>query len=311
MSFSHLTPSSRRRAGVLLLVLTLLPLAVGCASSGAGSRGTFGRGLPAVAATPEVRRQEQAMYRRLNGDRAKRGLPPLAYDERLADVGRYHSADMRDKRFFAHDSPTSGSLDDRLIAAGYVFVTARENLSEAPDVQSSQDSLLASPGHFANIMASDITHVGVGIVRGGVEDPTNLMVTQVFARPGRVETPEAAHDAILASIQQARAGRGLKSAKLHGELDALAEEYIVELAPETTPSDLQQVGKRVSKEVSARGNLGLRGVLVVGQLLPDSDSLQLPQELLESSTAVLGLAVRQVSHASGRPMLQMLLLLGL
>ena len=251
------------------------------------------------------------MHQRLNRDRAARGLPPLAYDERLAGIGRYHSADMRDKRFFAHESPTSGSLDDRLNAAGYLFVSARENLSEAPDVQSSQDSLLASPGHFANIMADDITHVGVGIVRGGVEDPTNLMVTQVFARPGRVETPQAAQEAILTSIQQARAGRGLKAAKLHAELEALAEQYIVELAPETTPSDLQQVGKRVSKEVGARGNLGFRGVLVVGQLLPDSDSLQLPQELLNSSSSALGLAVRQVSHASGRPMLQVLLLLGL
>src|SRR5690606_3600973 len=120
--------------------------------------------------------------------------------------------DMRDHQFFEHESPNSGSLDDRLNASGYLFLNARENLSEAPDVERSQAGLMLSPPHHENIMAADVTHVGIGIVPGGVVDPRNLTVTQVFAKPGRQESVEEARTSILRSIQSARAKRGLPAA---------------------------------------------------------------------------------------------------
>src|SRR5262245_15608031 len=80
---------------------------------------SFGTGLPKVAVSSQVQQMEHAMFQRLNRDRAAHGLHALKYDERLADIGRYHSQDMRDHKFFDHDSPTTGALDNRLNRAGY------------------------------------------------------------------------------------------------------------------------------------------------------------------------------------------------
>jgi uncharacterized protein YkwD len=162
------------------------------------------------------------MFLRLNRDRKDRGLPALRYDPRLAEVARFHSADMRDHHFFEHDSPTSGSLEDRLNSAGYLFLTARENLSEAPDVHTGQDSLLKSPGHYANIVATDITHIGIGIVPGGVQARENLTITQVFSQPGRAESGAAAADAVVRRIQTERSSHGMGAAQRHPFLDELA-----------------------------------------------------------------------------------------
>jgi uncharacterized protein YkwD len=46
-----------------------------------------------------------------------------------------------------------------------LVATGRENLAAASSVDTAEDGLLKSPGHFANLMATDITHIG--IVRAG------------------------------------------------------------------------------------------------------------------------------------------------
>jgi uncharacterized protein YkwD len=288
------------------LGLLMFAAALGCTPRPAPA--AFGSGLGRVAAKPGVEKQEREMFLRLNRDRKERGLSPLSYDARLAEVGRFHSADMQRHGFFEHDSPTSGSLEDRLNAAGYLFLAARENLSIAPDVQTSQDGLLKSPGHFANIVATDITHVGIGIVAGASPAGESLTITQVFSHPSRAESPAAARKAFMQKIQAGRASRGLKKAELHPLLDRLAARHIEELDAETSPSSLRAVGEQVSAEISE--DAGLSGVSVGGQLLPDSQGIQLPEPLLESAKARFGLAVRTVPNASGRPMLQVLLLVG-
>jgi len=285
----------------------MLFLALGCAARSGKAVG-FGSGLPRVEASPAIAKQEREMFLRLNRDREQRGLPALRYDSALADVARFHSADMREHKFFAHESPTSGTLDDRLNAAGYLFLTARENLSEAPDVQSGQDALLRSPGHLANIVATDITHIGIGIVAGGVAAPENLTMTQVFSRPGRAESPAAARDALIRRIQDERASRGLPAAKQHPLLEELAELHISDLDAETSPGSLQEVGKRVAKALSEQKDSGIGGVSAGAQLVPDSSGAEVPGSLLAATSARFGLAVRTVPNAAGRPMLQLLLL---
>lgn len=288
----------------LLLSTTLL------ACSGRPAREvTFGSGLSTVAAPPEIAEQEKAMFQRLNRDRAAQGLPPLAYDERLADIARYHSADMRDHSFFAHESPTSGSLADRLTAAGYLALAARENLSEAPDVEVGQDGLLRSPGHHANIMATDITHVGIGIVRGGVHDPRNLTITQVFARPGQAESADEARQSIAVTLRQVRTERGLPPAPDSDLLRELAQRYVDSLARGEV--NLDQVADRVTQEVSQHRSPKLRGVLVSAQRITQASEFQPPGELLSERNVSLGLAVAKAQEPNGRPVFQVLLLMGL
>jgi uncharacterized protein YkwD len=266
--------------------------------------------LPHVAATPETKRLEHAMHQRLNRDRARQGLPALAYDERLADVARYHSADMRDNGYFAHESKTSGTLEDRLNRAGYLFQTARENLSIAPDVERSQDGLLKSPPHYANIMSPDVTHVGIGIVKGSTGYPENLTVTQVFARPGRVESAQSAEHAMIQEIQAQRQRRGLPRAARHPLLSELAERHVDDLGGEANARRLEQVGSSVTAEVQKRRDHGLGAVVVGAQLISESSTFSVPDRLLQPKSTGFGLAVRQVPGRGGRPMLLVLILVG-
>ncbi len=248
------------------------------------------------------------MFQRLNRDRGAQGLPPLSYDSRLADVARYHSADMRDNGFFEHDSPNSGSLEDRLDAAGYAFLAARENLSEAPDVEIGQDGLLRSPPHHANIMAADVTHVGIGIVPGGVHTAENLTITQVFAQPSKTESPAEAHAGMLKLIQATRRAAGLPPAQTSPLLEELAREHVAALARD--PGALAAVADRVTEAVSQRREQDLAGVAVGAQRLADSSALQVPRSLLQDPQSIFGLAVEATQDERGRPRLQALLLVG-
>src|SRR5512141_2928653 len=138
-----------RRCLILALSGGLL-MCSGCAAQGAaGTRasGSFGMGLREVPASPRVRELKRQMAERLNADRKAQGKPALRYDERLAGVARSHSADMRDHGFLDHVSPTTGTPENRLDAAGYLFLVARENLAQADSVDNAQAGLMKSPRH--------------------------------------------------------------------------------------------------------------------------------------------------------------------
>ncbi|HTM47010.1 MAG TPA: CAP domain-containing protein [Polyangiaceae bacterium] len=293
----------RRRSKTLIACAWL---AISCARPPAAQ---FGTGLPRVTANAEVHSLERAMFERLNRDRKAHGLYPLEYDERLAEIARYHSTDMRDHHFFDHHSKISGGPEDRLNRASYLFLTARENLSEAPDVQSSEDGLLNSPHHFANIMSQDITHVGVGIVHGAVISKDNLLVTQLFARPSKSEDLSVALSTIVRTINEQRRTAHLGAISRSSFLDDLAHRHIAEVNPLDSGGSLQRVAKAISEEVSAARNSGFASVGLSTQLLADSSGFSVPPALTEQSVH-LGIAVRNAPNEAGRPMLHVLLLAG-
>jgi uncharacterized protein YkwD len=265
----------------------------------------FGSGLERVPASGGVQRLERTMFERLNRDRKARGLPPLRFDERLSEIARHHSADMRDHHFFEHESPRTGSVDNRLDAAGYAFLTARENLSEAPDVERSQDGLLDSPPHYANIMSNDVTHVGIGIVEGGVVDATNLTVTQVFARPAEHEMPEHAARRALDRLDRERTARQRSPAKRSRQLMQLAEKHLEDLDERASPESVERAGQGVVKALEGKE---AGSVMISAQVVPSSDQVGFPDALLEASKCDVGLAVRRAKGEHGRPALQVLLL---
>jgi hypothetical protein len=291
-------------------------LAGGCGGGAAGGGGASGSGvygesrLPKVEATPDILELERTMFERLNADRGKSGLPPLAYDEALADIARFHAKDMSDHKFFAHDSPTSGSLEDRLDKAGYLALTARENLGEGPDVGRTQDSLLASPGHHANIMADDITRIGIGIVRGGVADPTNLIATQVFATPATVAEPGSSRELVLERIQAARKERGLPPAKEHPLLMELAEANVDSIPDDLSGSDAARIGQEVAKRLANEKGHGLKGVSVGTVLFIAVELFEPGAAVLAPGVKALGIATAAAKDERGRPAVKVLLLVG-
>ena len=247
------------------------------------------------------------MFERLNRDRKTQGLPPLRFDERLSDVARHHSADMRDHRFFEHESPRTGGVDNRLDAAGYLFQTARENLSEAPDVERSQDGLLNSPPHYENIMSEDVTHVGIGIVEGGVVDPRNLTVTQVFARPAENEAPATAQSRTLARLDRQRAARKRQPVQRDARLMQLATQHLQDLDERASPATVERAGQGVVKALEMHHDGG--SLAISAQVVASSEQVAFPDAVLEETKCAVGIAMRRVHADHGRPALQVLLLM--
>ncbi|WP_231133389.1 CAP domain-containing protein [Capillibacterium thermochitinicola] len=120
---------------------------------------------------------EQKMVSLVNQERIKAGLQELKVDNTLVQLARMKSQDMIDKNYFGHTSPTYGSPFDMMKNAGVKYYTAGENLAGAGSVESAHASLMASPGHRANILNSRFNHFGVGIAVGG---PYGNMFTQLF-----------------------------------------------------------------------------------------------------------------------------------
>jgi uncharacterized protein YkwD len=295
----------RRKWSSVVLVLSLVSPAVLSPACKPAKAPTFNSGLARVPASRGIQRGERQMFERLNRDRAARGLPPLRFDERLSEVARHHSADMRDHHFFEHESPRTGGVDNRLDAAGYAFITARENLAEAADVERSQNGLLESPPHYENIMSTDVTHVGIGIVQGGVVDPSNLTVTQVFARPSENEAPEQATQRALDRLDRARQERRHKPARRASALQKVARDHLLDLDEQASSGSVERASQGV---VAALSGPKAGRIMISVQRVPGSEQVAFPEALLDAPTCSVGLAMRRAPGENGRPALQLLLL---
>lgn len=103
-----------------------------------------------------------------NTERGAHGLPPLSPDTPLTAAAQGHSADMVARDFYAHTSPEGRQPWDRAAAAGSHRRTIGENI--ACGQRSPAEVVLGwmnSPGHRANILKRDFTHIGVGLAGGG------------------------------------------------------------------------------------------------------------------------------------------------
>jgi uncharacterized protein YkwD len=87
---------------------------------------------------------------------------------------------MASSDYFAHVSPSTGSIVDRLFAHGYLASFAAENIAIGSKITEAQESLMKSPGHRASILRSDATHFGVGVAFRREEFGTVHLLTQIF-----------------------------------------------------------------------------------------------------------------------------------
>ncbi|MCM3739504.1 CAP domain-containing protein [Oceanobacillus luteolus] len=103
-----------------------------------------------------------------NQERAKQGLAPLQIDENLSKVAREKSRDMATTGYFDHNSPQYGSPFDMMKSFGIDYRTAGENIAKGQRTpEEVVNAWMNSPGHRANIMNGEFTHIGVGFVENG------------------------------------------------------------------------------------------------------------------------------------------------
>lgn len=138
----------------------------------------------------------------LNGARAKAGLPPLAWDARLATAAQRHTQAMADRQRLAHQLPGEPELERRLAAVP--LDSSGENVASGPDIPSIHNGFMHSPPHRANILNPSFDAVGIGIARRGAD----LWATQDFAQRMPEISRQTAADQVARAFNEARAQAG-------------------------------------------------------------------------------------------------------
>ena len=116
---------------------------------------------------------EAAIFYETNRQRALYGLPFLTYDYNLCVSAHNHSVDMVNSNFFSHESVVKGkrTMRDRLQQVGYANCACAENIAYCAIRESYaatarylvEEMWMNSPGHRANILNRDYTHLGCGV----------------------------------------------------------------------------------------------------------------------------------------------------
>ena len=112
----------------------------------------------------EVEPAEAEAIRDLNEWRMLVGLGPCLIDPKLCAASRGHSKDMKEKGFFAHDSPISGKEDPWKRAKLEGTSANSENIFVGN--KNGADANRAwwhSPGHHKNMLAPGMRRVGMGL----------------------------------------------------------------------------------------------------------------------------------------------------
>ncbi len=125
----------------------------------------------------------------LNRAREAHGLRPLAWSPEAAAVATAHSVDMEAQGRIAHRIH-GRDVGVRLRARRIDHHLARENVALGYGPLTIHQALMDSAGHRANMLAEDVTHVGIGVAYGPPEGQgwRPVYLTQVMYRPGKTGT---------------------------------------------------------------------------------------------------------------------------
>lgn len=248
-------------------------------------------GAPPVAEPLSgILKLEKEMWALVNKDRAENGLKPLGLDADLSAVARSHSRDMAKNRFFGHQSPTTGAIEDRYFRAGIAAARMSENVAMHGTIEGAQKGLMNSPGHRKNLLDPDVTLVGIGVFR----DPDGqLYITQNFLRPLPEIDLEQAPEAFLAALNEKRKALDLPEVALDPDLQALCQ---------ANAQEMDKLGKLDS--ALARKKLGkfkgkLRRYLTFCQFCQDLQTLLASENLTDKDISHVGIGIVRNERKEG------------
>lgn len=166
------------------------PVPDGAVPGGATRPATKGGGGPSTAGISHPEALEQKVLELANAERLKAGLEPLQLESTLVSIARGHSGDMLARGFFDHVNPDGLSDADRVavqhrrligLSGENIWKSKGLNPAEvdkvANEMMYGEQGWMHSPGHRANILRREYTHLGVGVAVRGDE----LRATQHFA----------------------------------------------------------------------------------------------------------------------------------
>jgi uncharacterized protein YkwD len=225
---------------------------------------------------------EAILFRALNRERKKAGLPQVTWSKKLAVVARKYSREMVKTGIVAHMSKISGSPSDRLVDAHIRLPGISENLAKAATANEAHLGLMNSPGHRANILDIMASEVGVGVALtadSGPEGPM-VIVTQMFALKPKPINDVATDDELIAIVNHLRKGRGLAPFSKHSWLTRTANEISAAYS-KTGVVDIPDFGSEFERVTS----------LVLKTTVP-AESIQSVTQLMESDETHIGISTR-------------------
>ncbi len=145
----------------------------------------------------DVITEEQELLRLINQERASGNIPALNSNRLLSQVARNYSKEMMEHGFMNHISEVDGSTpSDRVRRSGYYDsyqgnIVIRENIaliSGPAKAVGAHQAFMSSEGHRANLLASDVNEIGIGITEGTFQSMSTTIYVEVFAYHERSQT---------------------------------------------------------------------------------------------------------------------------
>ncbi|WP_420585614.1 CAP domain-containing protein [Ruegeria sp.] len=136
---------------------------------------------------------EREMLDLINAERLALGLNPVQLELQLNASAEDHSTWMLNTDTFSHTGVNNSSATQRIRDSGFdltgswrtaeniAWQSQRGAAGFSDDVVDLHNSLMASPGHRANILDPNLTYIGIGIEIGTFNGVPAVMVTQNFA----------------------------------------------------------------------------------------------------------------------------------
>ena len=128
---------------------------------------------------------EQAIFARVNKERAAAGLTALQYNDTMEYYARLKSQDMGDRRYFDHRNPEGKLITAQMQADGVTYRSWGENIAYISGMSGNtqlatkfMDNWMNSSGHRANILSTNFSSIGVGVYKVG----NTYYATQEFYR---------------------------------------------------------------------------------------------------------------------------------
>jgi Ca2+-binding RTX toxin-like protein len=108
---------------------------------------------------------DQIVLDLVNQYRAQNGILALTLSQELDQAADKYAARMATGDFFSHNDPNGSTPFTRMLAEGYNYTWAGENIAAGYlTPQQVVQGWIDSPGHRANILNANFTHMGLGYV---------------------------------------------------------------------------------------------------------------------------------------------------
>ena len=124
---------------------------------------TFSSGAQPASQRPFTQGfDESAALRLINNYRSAKGLAPLSIDPQATAAAEVLAQDMAKHDRMSHIGPNGQDVGKRLLASGYSFSIASENVGVGQaTIEDTVDGWKASPANSRNMLLANAKHIGI------------------------------------------------------------------------------------------------------------------------------------------------------